>query len=199
MTEMIDITGTAFVFRRPDGSVLLDTRDRQPARDGYATFTGAMSWPSPSGATIEARIVGGGGYEFRYKYPGGSRSYTVDLGEAPAGYTPNFLLANINASRQQNRNIFGFIYAQQQIRDGEWRPMNMGSVWAEYIRTSNASDNPIAHRHFNVAIAAGRWVLELYETSRGYTSSWSRYFDGTGNAAATYNFTLDMAWGAFDL
>lgn len=197
MTELIDISGDALIFRRPDGSTLLDTRERQPALDGSAVFTGSMTW-SKTG-TLEARIVGAGSFEFRYTYPAGTENYTVILGAAPVGYTPNFILANLNASRQQNTNIFGFVYASQQIRDGEWRSMNMGSVWVEYIRTSSANDNPIAHRHFYIAIEGGNWVLKLKETSRSYASSWSSFYSGSANAAATYDFTINLAWGTFDL
>lgn len=195
--ELFDISGNALIFRRPDGSTLLNTDDRQPALDGTATFIGTMSWPEAG--RVDARLTSGGGLEFRYLYFAGTRTYTVDLAAAPVDYTPNFILANLNASRQESSNIFGFVYASKQIRDGEWRPMNMGSVWVEYIRTSSANDLPIAHRHFNIAIESGRWVLNLYETSRSYASSYSSFYSGTGNGAATYDFTIDLAWGTFDL
>lgn len=198
MTDLIDISGNALIFRRPDGSELLNTNDRQPAIDGSALFTGEMTWANPSGAEIEARIAGGG-FEFRYKYPAGSRSYIVDLGAAPVGYTPNFLMSNIYMERQQTTDIFGFVYAAKQVRHAQWRAMNMGSLWVEYIRTSSANDAPIAHRHFSVAIEAGRWVLKLEETSRSYASSWGGGLSGSGDATASYDFSLNMAWGTFDL
>lgn len=198
MTELIDVSGDAFIFRRPDGSVMLDTRERQPAVSGLLTASGAAVWPTPAGAEAQARIVSGG-YQYRYVYPAGDLSYTVDLGAAPAGYTPNFIMANFKASRAQTTDIFGFVYAVVRLRQGLWRPINAGSVLVETIRTSNASDVPIANRFCHVAIEAGRWVLKLRETSRSYQSGWSSGISGSLEAAATYNFDLNLAFGVFDL
>lgn len=197
VTDLIDASGEALIFRRPDGSVLLNTNDRMPAVDGSASFSGTFTFPRSG--SVQGRIVSGGGFEFRYKYSSGKDTYQEVLGAAPSGYVPNFILARLKLTRSASTNIFGFVNVLQQVPQGAWRQLDGGNVWIEMMRTSSAGDNPIFQRYAWIDIDAGNWVLNFEESSRSYTSNWTNTIPGSGDAETDYDYELEMSWGTFDL
>lgn len=194
MTDLIDISGSALIFRRPDGSVMLDTSDRQPAKLGELEVTTDIVWPNPSGAGIQVS-----GSNVRYVFPALEAEYETDLGAAPVGYTPNFIMANVNLERQESTDLFGFVYVLKQTTENVNRPWNSGSLWVETIRTTAGLTNPIANRHMHIEIRAGRFVVVQKHSSRAYASSYGSYPGGTGDATATWAATVRLSYGLFDL
>lgn len=199
--DLFQYSGSRLLLVRRDGKVVLDTADRMPATTGQLVVSRQVVWPRPAGEKLDVRFTSGGNIEFRWITPAGETTHTVDLGPAPVGYTPNFLLARLNGVRAETTNIHGFIYAIPQIRQSKWRQVNAGSVYIEQIRTSNP-ENPITHRHMSFAVEGGRWVLKCRHSSRGYTTSWSSGSGGLGasqTSLSTWTFQIAMAWGVFDL
>lgn len=178
---------------------MLDTADRMPAQVGTLTVTGVqLAFPQPANETVEGSIIGGS-LKYRWVHPGEEASYSIDLGAAPSGFTPNYLLARYKITQRANQTtIFSQVHRTMMTPELKWVPLHSGSVWLEQIKTTNAGEY-IGNRHMRFAIAAGRWVLIGTHSSIPFVTDWRSSFTGSGSSADTYTIDVALSWGVFDL
>lgn len=197
--NLFEAAAGKLIFRRADGTVMLDTAERMPAITGTIETSVTAAWTQPAGEVIQGRIVGGGTLEYRWVHPATARESSVDLGAAPTSYTPNFLLTRFKATRTPSSStMYLHARADTMFSQGQWITLNSGSIWVEHMKTSNANEY-IGNRHWDVAIESGRWVLKLRESTRAYNTSYSTALGSPGSSAASYAVDIALAWGVFDL
>lgn len=184
MTDLIDITADRFIFRRPDGSIMLDTTERTPAEIQRFQITGlTVDWPTVSGETNVWQPISG---NYRHDIPAHNTYATQSIGAiAPAGVTPQFFLTTIKMTQTLMGSAGGNTLWCRQPQG-----ISMGMVGSLHLE----SHAVYVFRAINIAAVGGNIVLEKRQMGIGYSQS----FNAPQSTRSTYTMDIDVAWGLFD-
>lgn len=182
MTDLIDITPGRIILRRPDGSAMMDTAERNPAELGRLTTTLTVNWPTAPGEYNEWLPLQG---KWRHHIPAHVTTVTQVIGALSIAIAPQFYLARIKAS-QSLRGKAGPYQIYPRVPLGAWLPM-VGSIWLDNVGI-------YVSRAINLAVSGNNIVLEQRQMGVGYD------VDDTikNSTQSTYTVEIDLAWGIFD-
>lgn len=196
--RLFEQTGAHLVFRRKgSGYVALDTSRPMPCLLGSKTWTNLqLDWPYTSYEAIRGEGTFSG-----IRYWTEMQAHDVltkkDLG-AFTGVTPKMFLGQIRVRRtRQGQVVTG--YMEAPIAVNEWIEWPGGSLLLEVLGQSN---EPIKMwRHMEIAVEAGRWVLNMRQSSRAFVTEKS-YRGGVQDPVEAYTTSqffidLNVSWGYF--
>lgn len=200
MVDLLDMTAGRIRFRKPDGTVVLDTNDRMPALLGTLSVTGVtLEWPQTPGEFLEGRVTGGG-IERRWNVFASTLNTTVDLGAYPSAASPNIVWARAKLTTVYAAGSISNIDVQKLIfPTGEWVAWVGGSIpISTFGRTG---DNPAwLWRSMSLEVASGRWVARLRQGNADRTTAYTTNTSyDTQNTRLELEADFEIGWGVFDL
>ncbi len=182
--DLVDLTPGNITLRRPDGSVMFNSAERNPAEAQRVSVTGlTVDWPPVSG---EQNVWLPLTSQYRHEIPAHNTYATQTIAAlSPAGIAPQFFLTNIKLTQTlQGRAASTPLYCRQA--QNIWRPM-VGSIHLE-------SHAVYVFRAINIAAVGGNIVLEKRQMGIGYSDT----FNIPSSTQSTYTMDFDIAWGIFD-
>ena len=182
--DIVDMKPGRFVLRKPDGTPMLDTTERNPAEAGRVTVTGlTVDWPVVPGENNEYLPLTG---LYRHNIPAHQLVTTQTLGAlSVAGVTPQLYLTNIKITQTLIGNAGPY---KLYCRPSQNQTVSLvGSVLLE-------AHGIYVYRAINIAVSGGNLVLEKRQLGVGYDAN-----DIVPNSTrSTYTMDIDVAWGVFD-
>ena len=131
MVEMLDMTAGRIVIRRPNGTTVLDTDTRMPAKLGSISLTGvSLEWPVTDGEYNEFLPLSG---FWRHRMYETNRNTQQTLAAYPSSVAPQFFWCRVKLADATSGNVGGFALARGVTR-GVWVPL-VGSVLVETYGT----------------------------------------------------------------
>jgi len=201
MVNVFDLdTPGRLIIRRANGEVYMDSADRTLVRLGARSYTNvAIVYPKFVTEGVTSIKQTSDGLRQSWYIGKEAKSFDVVLG-AIGTPTPDWMMAAVKGALTSGAPYKEVFYATglwPQFTQGEWMPLNGGSLHVESLLTTQDNHPPILSRILTVMPSGSNFIARCKQSSRATTRDDSPI--GWSDTSSAFTFSFALQWGVFDL